>query len=394
MTEQSRRLFLASSASVAAGAIAGSLVGSNLPLSQPISTDLLAERIPFNGPHQAGIELEQQSHSAFIAFDLLPGTTKEACLRWMGIITEDAVRLTDGLPTQGDPQPELVLGPAGLTVTVGYGPELFDKLNLESQRPASLVPLPAFSIDQLRPEFTGGDVLIHVSAHDPVVLSHAFRQFLRTSKSFANLRWVQQGFLGGKDDSLETPRPRNLMGQVEGSGNPEIGTDDFAKTVWVQEGPSWLQGGTLLVLRRIKMNLDSWDQLGRSAKEKVIGRTLANSAPLGSTSEKTSTSFSSTGDSLIPYDAHFRRASPALPGERIFRRSFNFQTDMNSEGVQEVGLIWAAYQNDISKQYLPIQRRLESLDALNSWTTPIGSAVFAIARGAQSGEVIGQELFS
>jgi dye decolorizing peroxidase len=184
------------------------------------------------------------------------------------------------------------------------------------------------------------------------------------------------------------------MGQVEGSGNPEIGTDDFAKTVWVQEGPSWLQGGTLLVLRRIKMNLDSWDQLGRSAKEKVIGRTLANSAPLGSTSEKTSTNFSNSGDSLIPNDAHFRRASPSVPGERIFRRSFNFQTDMNSKGVQEVGLIWAAYQKDISKQYLPIQRRLESLDALNSWTTPIGSAVFAIARGAQPGEVIGQELLS
>ena len=115
MTDHSRRLFLASGASVAAGAIAGSLIGSNLPLSQPISTDLLAERISFNGTHQAGIELEQQAHSLFIAFDLLSATTKEACLRWMGIITEDAARLTDGLPTLGDPQPELVLGPAGLT---------------------------------------------------------------------------------------------------------------------------------------------------------------------------------------------------------------------------------------------------------------------------------------
>jgi dye decolorizing peroxidase len=249
-------------------------------------------------------------------------------------------------------------------------------------------------MDQLRLEFIGGDVLIHISAHDPVVLSHAFRQFLRTSKSFATIRWVQQGFLGGKDESLETPRPRNLMGQVEGSGNPEIGSDDFAKTVWVNEGPSWIQGGTLLVLRRITMNLDTWDQLGRNSKEAVIGRTLSTSAPLGSTSEKTSADFSSIGDSSIPADAHFRRASPSQPGERIFRRSFNFQTEMNSEGIQEVGLIWAAYQKDISKQYLPIQRRLESLDALNSWTTPIGSAVFAIARGAKPGEVFGQELLS
>jgi dye decolorizing peroxidase len=58
-----------------------------------------------------------------------------------------------------------------------------------------------------------------------------------------------------------------------------------------------------------------------------------------------------------------------------------------------VGLIWTAYQTDIDKQYLPLQKRLESMDSLNSWTTPIGSAVFALARGVRPGEIIAQELF-
>ena len=38
--------------------------------------------------------------------------------------------------------------------------------------------------------------------------------------------------------------------------------------------------------------------------------------------------------------------------------------------------------------------RLAELDLLNLWTTPIGSAVFAVLPGAQEGEVLGQALFT
>lgn len=393
MTDHSRRLFLATTAGVAAGAVAGTFLRPELLLSQGTPNELLAEQNSFYGTHQNGIELKQQALTVFIGMDLSEGLTKEAFGRWMRIITEDSERLTKGVSPLADPQPELAMASAGLTVTVGFGPKLFEKLGLQAKKPVHFEDLPSFKIDALRPEFTGGDVLLHLSAHDPMVLTHAARQLIRASSNFAKVRWQQQGFSGTRDPSLETPRSRNLMGQIEGSGNPEIGTSEFARSVWVQNGPTWIQGGTFLVLRRIVMDLDSWDKLPRVAKEQAIGRNLKNGAPLGMTKESDPLGLGSI-NSQIETDAHVRRASPTKPSRRIFRRGFNFATDLDATGKQEFGLLFAAYQASIADQFLPIQKRLESMDSLNSWTTPIGSAVFALPKGVSQGEVIGQELFS
>lgn len=49
------------------------------------------------------------------------------------------------------------------------------------------------------------------------------------------------------------------------------------------------------------------------------------------------------------------------------------------------GLLFASYQADVDRQFLPIQRRLDESDMLNEWTTPIGSAVYAIPPGVCRG---------
>lgn len=393
MTEQTRRLFLASGAGLAVGAVAATLAGPNLSNSN--TKDALSRSHDFYGVHQNGIDLEAQTFATLLTFNLNAQVTKDDVLRWMTVVTDDAARLTSGRPVLADSQPELAMGPAGLTVTVGFGPGLFSKLNLQDKKPESLQDLPSFSMDRLRPEFTGGDVLIQLAANDPLVISHASRQIQKNAASFATVKWLQHGFTGAKDPNLANPQPRNFMGQIEGTGNPKLGSEDFKKTVWVEQGPSWLAGGTLAVVRRIKMELSTWDQLGRVAKEEVIGRSLGTGAPLGANGSSDQVNLLDSGqDASIPQDAHVRGAVAKEPGERIFRRAFNFETDPDATGFQERGLIWIAYQADIDKQFLPIQRRLERLDALNRWTTPIGSAVFAIPRGALEGEVIGQELFS
>ncbi|MGI5996971.1 MAG: peroxidase, partial [Saccharomonospora viridis] len=56
------------------------------------------------------------------------------------------------------------------------------------------------------------------------------------------------------------------------------------------------------------------------------------------------------------------------------------------------GLVFVTFQADIEAQFTPIQRRLAELDSLNDWTTPIGSAVFAVPRGCRPGEYLGQPL--
>ena len=47
----------------------------------------------------------------------------------------------------------------------------------------------------------------------------------------------------------------------------------------------------------------------------------------------------------------------------------------------------------MARQFLPVQHRLAELDLLNEWTTPIGSAVFAIPPGCEEGGWIGEQLF-
>jgi dye decolorizing peroxidase len=62
------------------------------------------------------------------------------------------------------------------------------------------------------------------------------------------------------------------------------------------------------------------------------------------------------------------------------------------DGSPDVGLLFAAYAADIGAQFVPIQQRLAEQDLLNTWTTPVGSAVFALPPGTQPGGWIGEPL--
>ena len=87
-----------------------------------------------------------------------------------------------------------------------------------------------------------------------------------------------------------------------------------------------------------------------------------------------------------------RRAHALAPAERILRRPYNYDDGIAKDGSADAGLIFAAYMADPMAQYVPIQKRLAAADVLNVWTTPIGSALFAVPRGVQEGEYIGQAL--
>ncbi len=398
----SRRGFITAATATAASVVSAtgaSVVTANVVTAEQAAksqTATLTKKEEFFGAHQNGIELELQTFSNFIAFDLHGETDKAAMLRWMSVITDDLNRLADGRPVLADAQPQLALGPARLTGTVGFGPSLFKKLELEAIAPKSFAELPAFKIDKLQDKFSAGDVLIQVSCDDPIVLSHAVRAIIRDSMSFASVRYSQAGFSNAQGVSPSGTRQRNLMGQVDGTDNPALGSDDFNRLVWIEDGPAWAVGGTILVLRRIEMQLDTWDKLGRADKELVIGRNLTNGAPLGGKNENDLPDFEQTasnGLSVIPPFAHIRRATPTNPNERFFRRPFNYEVGVSAEGTPDVGLLWTAYMRDMS-QYIPVQQRLANLDLLNKWTVPIGSSVFAIAGGVQPGELIAEKLFS
>ncbi|MFE3442954.1 Dyp-type peroxidase [Nocardia sp. NPDC059180] len=379
----------------AAAGVAGLGLGAAAFTSSRDNTEPVAAAVePFYGEHQAGIATAPPAHAAFVALDLRPGTDRDDIVGVLKIWTEDAARLTAGHPALGDTEPELAQRPSRLTVTVGFGPRVFEVAGLAARRPDWLKPLPPFAIDRLDPAYGDGDLLLQVCAEESTAVSHAVRVLCKSVTSLVSVRWVQRGFR----DATPGTTPRNLMGQVDGTVNLAAGTLDFERLVWDDgaEQP-WLAGGTSLVLRRIAMTLDTWDEIDPDGRELTVGRRLSNGAPLTGSTEFDEPDFAAvdaTGIPVIPPSSHIARAHHTHDGERFLRRGYNYDDPPRPGETSNSGLLFTAYQRDVRTQFLPVQQRLAEFDALNVWTIPVGSAVFVIPPGVLTPDgYLGQTLF-
>lgn len=388
----------AAAGGIAIGVGAGQALatGNNPPQSA-------AAMVPFHGMHQAGVATTPQAYAAFVAYDLRKNVDRESLIRLMRIWTDDISRLVEGRPGLADTEPELAHMPARLTVTLGLGPGVFELEGLAPQKPSWLKALPAFGIDRLDRAWSGGDLLLQICADDELTVSHALRLLTKEARTFVTVRWVQRGFRHSAAAAVTGAPMRNLMGQVDGTRNPDASQE--SSLVWIGEQsqqwfgpePDWLTGGTSLVIRRIAMDLDTWDEIDRSGREQTIGRRLDNGAPLTGTHERDEPDFEAVnnlGLEVIEPFAHIRRARSDNPRQRFLRRPFNYDEPPAKGELSNSGLIFATYQADVDQQYIPIQRRLDKLDLLNKWTTPIGSAVFAIPPGCREDEHLAQALLA
>jgi dye decolorizing peroxidase len=370
----------------------GAEAGSIDPASAPV----------FHGAHQAGIATPAQGHLTLVAFTLLPRTDRAALGRLFRTWTQSIDALMAGRPAPGDAAPELAGPGSRLTVTVGVGAEA---VALNPRAEAVDLTIPAFTIDRLEPRWTGGDLVLQVCADDSTTVHHAVRMLTRDAAPFARPAWSQSGFNGQRPSGP----PRNLMGLIEGTGNPPASGEVFNDAVWTTQGPAWLTGGTVMAVRRIRMGLDAWDTVPEDERDKAIGRRVQDGAPRGRKSIADSADFdlldtlpSAThvhGDGsqhlhrsapvglAIPDDAHIRRAHPAFnDGRRNFRRAYSY-----SDAIDDAGLVFIAFQADLDA-FIGIQRSLAKADALNAWTTPVGSAAFAILPGCEPGDWLGRTL--
>ncbi|WP_421084496.1 Dyp-type peroxidase [Rothia nasimurium] len=375
----------------------------------PEDPPLEGATVPFYGQRQAGVDTPAPAHASFIAVNLNSEIGREGIARLLRVLTDDAARLTQGRATLTDQEAELATVAANLTVTFGFGPRIFDIVAPE-KKPSWLKPLPAFDqIDQLQPEWNDGDLLIQLCADDPMTIAHAQRVLLKNVRTFGRVHWVQNGFRRAYGSERPGQTVRNLFGQIDGTINPAAEDGSMDSMVWGnhEELTPWEPGGTSLVIRRIHMNLDTWDQADRPAREDAVGRKLSNGAPLTGQEERDPADLSATNELgftvIAPY-AHIRRAAATTRVERILRRGYSYDLPVAdasgfsehrqiSGGVSRSGLIFCSYQADPVKQFLPIQQRLAELDMLNTWTVPIGSAVFAIPAGCSEGGFVGQGLF-
>lgn len=393
-----RRLITGGAAALAGGAV---LSQSGAAHSATAQTGFGTDVELFYGPHQGGIATAPQSHGLFVAFDLNDGgkrqgtrTERETVAAILRLWTADAARLTRGAPALADTEPELATRPARLTITVGLGTGLLDRIGSARSRPPSARELPVFDVDRLEERWSGGDLLLQICADDPVTVAHANRVLTKNVRSMTTPRWRQAGFRSARGADADGTTMRNLMGQVDGTANLTAG--DLDDLVWMS-GPvhPGLVGGTLMVIRRIAMHMDTWDELDRQSKEFTMGRTLDSGAPLTGTREHDEPDFALThnGIPVIPENSHVALAHHRGTRERFLRRPYNYDDPPEPGQTSNSGLIFATFQRDIDEQFLPVQRRLAQFDALNQWTTAIGSAVFVVPGGVRApGDYLGQEL--
>ncbi|MEX3611465.1 Dyp-type peroxidase [Rothia sp. LK2588] len=386
------------------------IAAADTPEPQDAAPALATAKVGFFGHRQAGIDTAPPAFGSFIGFNLAQDATKNSLQRLLRIITSDAAKLTQGQGPIVDQEPELAEIPASLTVTVGFGEKIFELTN-PAKKPSWLKPLPAFEkIDRLEEKWGSADLLVQLCCDDRLTLAHAQRMLLKDMRSFGTVAWVQDGFRRAFGSQPAGQTQRNLFGQVDGTVNPSNEDGTMDQFVWGEHEDlqPWEPGGTSLVLRRIHMNLDAWDRADRPAREDAVGRRLDTGAPLTGHQESDVADFSATdgrGFTVVAPYAHIRRAAAQTPVERFLRRPYNYDLPVFDAaglaeegaaggGVSNAGLLFAAYQADPVKQFVPVQKRLAELDMLNTWTTPIGSAVFAIPAGCSPEGFIGDSLFA
>lgn len=394
---------LALGAAAAGGAVAMTRTGSDV---DPAAAESGAA-IAFHGANQAGIATPVQDRLHFAAFDVKTDD-RAAFVQLLKDWTEAARRVTAGQAVgegaygglaeapPDDTGEALGLKPSRLTLTIGFGPSLFEKFDLAGLRPEALVDLPKFAGDNLDRNRSGGDLCIQACADDPQVAVHAIRNLARIGFGKVVMRWSQLGFGKTSSTTPDAQTPRNLMGFKDGTRNiAGTETDRLQKFVWVDEkdvdkNSAWMAGGSYLVARRIRMNVETWDRTPLQEQEDIFGRDKGEGAPVGKAKERDEPFLKA-----MKPDAHVRLAHPDTnDGATLLRRGYSFTDGTDGLGRLDAGLFFLAYQRDVRTGFIPVQRSL-AIDPLNEYIQHVGSAVFAIPPGVRDkDDWWGRTLFS
>jgi deferrochelatase/peroxidase EfeB len=407
VTEVSRRRLLGySGATLAAGAAAGAGLVSVAQAHEGTASDNAP--VPFFGSHQAGIATPVQDRLHFASFDVVTDD-RDRVIRMLKEWTAAGAALTAGHPygsaagglpesPPDDTGEALGLPPARLTLTVGFGPTLFDKggkdrFGLKARRPAPLIDLPHFPGDNLDDARSGGDICVQACADDPQVAVHAIRNLARIGFGVVSVRWSQLGFGKTSSTTPDQQTPRNMFGFKDGTRN--ISGDDHAaldRHVWAsaKDGGAWMNGGSYLVARRIRMHIETWDRTSLQEQQDVFGRMKGEGNPYGAKREHDPVPLAK-----LPADAHVRLAHPdSNGGVRILRRGYSFTDGSDGLGRLDAGLFFIAYQRDPRTQFVTLQNRLAGTDHMNEYIQHVGSGIFACPPGVRKGGFWGETLFS
>jgi deferrochelatase/peroxidase EfeB len=373
----------------------------------------LATRVPFDGPHQAGILTPGQAQATLVALDSV-APDRSTLMVALRNLSERARSLTQG-DTVGaeeldDPPPDSgILGsvnaPDRLTVTIAFGASLFDgRYGLHALKPKGLEAMPSFAHDDLDPARSHGDVLVSVCAGQRDTVVHTVRELMRSVVGHLTPRWSIDGFKSARRGPTPASSPRNLFAFRDGTANPDVEDASLMdELIWIPPAerssgePAWAAGGTYQVVRTIRMHVEFWDRVGMFEQQNMIGRYRVTGAPLGGTNEFEDPRYDlDPAGKRIPLIAHIRLANPRTTqtaNQRILRRGYNYERGIDEAGNLDQGLLFVAFNQDIQRQFATIQRRLQD-EEMTDYITPVGGGYFFAPPGSRGpGDWVGSGLF-
>lgn len=410
----SRRGLLAAAGAGGIGIAAGAL--GHAAVAGERANRAASDVVPVHGEHQAGIATEAQDRMHIAAFDVTATDRAEmvSLLRdWTAAIEDMAAgrEIGQGGATGGhyaappeDTGEAIGLSASHLTVTLGFGRTLFerdgeDRFGLAERLPDALADLPHFPGDALEEARCGGDLVVQACADDPQVAVHAVRNLARIGFGRARVRWSQIGFGRTSSTSRSQTTPRNLFGFKDGTANlKNEEREALDQHVWVSgqtAGAAWMNGGTYMVARRIRMHIETWDRTPLGEQENILGRTKREGAPLSGGTEFSEPDFGVEGSAgpLVAADSHVAIAHPsANDGVKMLRRGFNYTDGSDGLGRLDAGLFFIAFVVDPRTHYVPMQTAMAKVDLLSEYIRHTGSGLFAVPPGVQAGGYIGQQL--
>ena len=290
----------------------------------------------------------------------------------------------------------------GLTVTIGYGPSLFDdRFGLAQKKPALLVDLPALPNENLDPTYTGGDLCVQACSDDPLVAFHAVRNLARLGMGVVDYNWMELGF--GKTSSTSTAQatPRNLLGFKDGTRNIKAQqTELLDQYVWVgdETDQDWMKGRQLPggppdpdlhreLGPRLPRGPAERHRPGQGSGAPLTGGDRVHHAEIRGR-RTTRASWSSRPSPHPPGQSRGERRDPHSPSGLLLHRRHRLGHRHPSR--------WAVLHrlHAAAEQFVTLQQKLGTSDALNEYIQHIGSGLFAVPGGLRRGQHWGDGLFT
>ncbi len=410
---------------VAAGVVGGALVGSGVThvvkenaFNDSNPNGAAYTRIELNNAQQfydldypSGIKDASQRYCVFVMFNMKSGTTKQDLQLLLARWTATIAVLQTGKPL-GQIRPDFSsssvpkdmgecadLDPCSLTITVGFGPTLFDdRFGLQSFAPdfEYFKEWDRITGERLVTDKTGSDIGMQICADDRQVIFHAVHSLARIARGKASIVFQQEGFLPIRQSDNQ-PTPRDLFGFRDGTTNP---TEDqeYEEFVWVkQTKQEWLKNGSFMCHGRTIADVETWESDRISDQEQLIGRRKDTGAPLSNPDGDEFdipdfTARDANGNLLIDPNSHAAITSDQRLGFKVHRRSYNYWTGLNDHGDQNAGFLNCVYVNDPYHYWL-LRDDMGRYDRLNEYYYDDYRGVYAVPHAPATGTYLGQEFF-